>query len=135
MKHIALALVCTLALVGCKTNDIRANAYKAFAGYVVAEETAAAIVTDKTVPAAVVVKIQAAVKVTAPVAEAMYKDLVRYAALQDELKAIKDVGGTASVIKMEQFNAALAALKDSYALSGDAIAKLIEVVANAKKGR
>ena len=132
MKRLIGVALCLLALVGC-AGDIRTRAYNSFAGYVLAEDAAVAVVTNKSVPASVVIEIQRVEKVTAPVAEALYKDMTRYANLQDELKAIKAVGGTPSEVQTKELAARLQALKDAYGLSIDAIAELTKVVAKFKR--
>ena len=136
MRHHAIWGILGVLLVilaGCASDGtkLRKSAYGSFGAYVVAEETAATVVQDKTVPAKTVLAIQNATRIAAPVAEAMYHDLVRFAQLQDEIKAITDAGGTASEQRLTALAAAMAALQQTYAQSGDAIAALVALV---KKG-
>ena len=135
MKRL-IAVLALCVLVGCASDGtkLRKAAYTSFGTYVLAEEAAADVVEDKQVPAEVVVKIQNTVRVAAPVAEAMYKDLVRFAQMQDELKGIQDAGGEPSEQKLAALTSAYNALRDSYAQSGDAIAALVELVKEYRHG-
>lgn len=130
---VLLVLALSVALAGC--GNLRKNAYLAWGSYVTAEETAADIATNKAIKQSIVKDIQDAEKIAAPVAEAMYKDLDRFARLQDEVKAIKAAGGTVDEKRASELEAAGRALSDSYGLSGDAIKGLVELVNKHKKGK
>ena len=134
MRHRAIwgilgALLVILA-AGCASDGakLRKSAYGAFGAYVAAEETAAVVVQEKTVPAQVVIEIQNAVRVAAPVAEAMYHDLVRFSQAQDEVKAIYDADGDPGEARLTALAQYFTALQDSYSQSTDAIAALTALV-------
>ena len=123
------ALLVILA-AGCASDGakLRKSAYGAFGAYVAAEEAAAVVVKDKAVPARVVIEIQKAVQVAAPVAEALYHDLTRFAQAQDEIAAIYDAGGEPGEARLTALAQYFTALQDSYSQSADAIAALVALV-------
>ena len=133
-----LCVALVLAVAGCATkpDKIRLNAYRAFGGYVTAQATAAAVVTNKAVPADVVIKIQKIVKIATPAAEILYKDLTAYAELQDQIAGVKAAGGTPTEQTMANFAIAQRALIQTYTLTLPKIAELVEAVADFKvKGK
>lgn len=119
-----------LILAGCASDGtkLRKAAYGSFAAYVTAEESARRVVKDKAVPAQVVLEIQNAVRVGAPLAEALYHDLTRFAQAQDEVKAIYDAGGEPGEARLTALAQYFTALQDSYAQSADAIMALVALV-------
>ena len=134
LRNVALVVALAVLVAGCATDKLRANGYKAFGSYVLAEETAAAVVTNKSTPAPVVVKIQGIVKISAPAAEALYRDLTVYAALQDEIEGINAAGGEASAVLQVKLSLALKALEDTYAITLPKITELILAVNEFKRG-
>lgn len=127
---LALSL-CILAGCASDGTKLRKAAYGSFGAYVVAEETAASVVTNPATTRNVVIEIQNATRTAAPVAEALYRDLVRFAQAQDEIKAIYDAGGEPGEVRLTALAQYMAALQDSYNQSAESIAALVALV----KGR
>lgn len=119
MKHnraipalIVLALAVNLA--GCAGDKLRNGGYKALGIYAIALEGAADIAENPATPTSVVDEIKKAKDVASPAVKALHADLVTYADLADQIKAIEAAGGTADIAITQKLQAALAALQKSF---------------------
>jgi hypothetical protein len=113
---------------GCASNEIRQNSYKLLGSYAIMVETGADLAENPATLTAVVDAIKHAKDVASPAVKALHDNLRAYADLQDQIKGIKDAGGTPDVALLQQMEAALTALRQSYIDTAPLISEIIKAV-------